>query len=229
MLACLPMAAAVWPFSPSPAQPPPPSRRAAPLLRAVGSGSSPRAAPLRRPSPARHGWRGGPSSGGPPPLRRLPPGPPPPLHLWVSSTRNARRTSSPPAQRPAPVSSSPCRCALPLHGCPQPRRTPLPRPTHLYARCVSFSSVQAAGISRLSRPATPLSPSTFFRYQCRSPCPAGTALPPSPFFVVTTPTFGFCSSFIVCSTPVATAGGVRVCVPIYMCRWAGATIRLPAH
>lgn len=152
MLACLPMAAAVWPFSPSPAQPPPPSRRAAPLLRAVGSGSSPRAAPLRRPSPARHGWRGGPSSSGPPPLRRLPPGPPPPLHLWVSSTRNARRTSSPPAQRPAPVSSSPCRCALPLHWCPQPRRTPLPRPTHLYARCVSFSSVQAAGVSRLSRP-----------------------------------------------------------------------------
>lgn len=65
MLTCLPTAAAAKPFSPSPAQPPPPSRRTAPLLRAVGGGSSLHAAPLRHPSPARRGWRGSPSSPSP--------------------------------------------------------------------------------------------------------------------------------------------------------------------
>lgn len=78
--------------------------------------------------------------------------PPPPLHPWVSSTCDAHQTSSPPARRPTPANNGPCRCALPLHRCPQSRRTPLSRPKHLYSRCVSFSGVHASGVSRLKRP-----------------------------------------------------------------------------
>jgi hypothetical protein len=144
-VALLPFASAAAPSFPTSRSSPPSSRQ-----RVISPCRSPSSS---IPSPARLARR--------PLLRRAtsplpttprPSSPTPSVGLLLSSTRNARRTSSPPAQRPAPVSSSPCRCALPLHWCPQPRRTPLPRPTHLYARCVSFSSVQAAGVSRLSRP-----------------------------------------------------------------------------